>query len=441
MAADVPESTASATVPADEGTAKSATSKLKELMDAANLQYGLKNYTEAADLYSSATELQAELNGEMAPENADLLYRYGRCLYQVAVAKSDVLGGQVAGEKKKSKVNGAKTNGAAGSSNSVAAAELIPSGDEKPGEGIIEAAVEQKDAHKLSAQQKTVENQPYFQITGMENWDSDEEDEGGAEGEDEGEDAEEDDFATAYEILDLARILLQRQLEVLQSDRTNGTDAKGKGIAVDDENSQVRLVKERLADTYDLQAEISLENERFSDAIPDFRASLALQKDLHTMESSIIAEAHYKLSLALEFASVDKVREAQAQEGQQTVRVKKEDIDEVMRKEAALEMEAAIESCRLRIAKEEESLKDLEAEAAEKKKMSIKEVKEIVEDMESRVSAVHQGVAEVANHISSMIYLTPTPLHGSMALLTPPRQCHWLVFLLKPWARPLHSKG
>jgi HAT1-interacting factor 1 len=371
MAAEVSEPTVSATAPADT---KSAASKLKELMDAANLQYGLKNYTDAADLYSSATELQAELNGEMAPENADLLYRYGRCLYQVAVAKSDVLGGQVAGEKKTGKANGAmKTNGAAGSGSSVTATEEI-----------IETAVGQKDVGEPSTQEKTVENQPYFQITGMENWDSDEEDKEGDEGEAEGEDAEEDDFATAYEVLDLARVLLQRQLE-----QTNGIESKGKSVAVDDENSPAKQIKERLADTFDLQAEISLENERFSDAIPDFRASLKLKQDLHTQESSIIAEAHYKLSLALEFASVDKVRTAQAQEGQQTVQVKKEDIDEVMRKEAAVEMEAAIESCRLRINKEEESLKGLEAEAAEKKKMSIKDVKEIVEDMESRVSMMH----------------------------------------------------
>jgi HAT1-interacting factor 1 len=436
MAAEVPEPTASATAPVDEETAKSATSKLKELMDAANLQYGLKNYAEAADLYSSATELQAELNGEMAPENADLLYRYGRCLYQVAVAKSDVLGGQVAGEKKKNKANGAtKTNGAAGSGSSAAAAESLPSGEE-----IIEVAVEQKNASEPPAQEKTVENQPYFQITGMENWDSDEEEEEGDEGEAQGEDAEEDDFATAYEVLDLARVLLQRQLEALQSDQANGIESKGKGVAVEDEDSPARQIKLRLADTYDLQAEISLENERFSDAIPDFRASLALKQDLHTKESSIIAEAHYKLSLALEFASVDKIREAQTQEGQQTVQVKKEDIDEVMRKEAAVEMEAAIESCRLRITKEEEALKGLEAEAAEKKKMSIKEVKEIVEDMESRVSAISQGVAEVANNVSLMTFATPTPLYGLMILLPRPKQCHSLAFLLRPWARPLRSK-
>jgi len=436
MAAEAPEPTASATATAEEGTTQSAASNLKELMDAANLQYGLKNYAEAADLYSSATELQAELNGEMAPENADLLYRYGRCLYQVAVTKSDVLGGQVAGEKKKSKANGAaKTNGAAGSGNSVTAAESIPSGEE-----TIDPAVEQENAREPSAQEKTVENQPYFQITGMENWDSDEEDHEGDEGEAEAVDAEEDDFATAYEVLDLARVLLQRQLEAPQSDQANGIESKGKDVAVDDENSPAGQIKVRLADTYDLQAEISLENERFSDAIPDFRASLALKQDLHTKESSIIAEAHYKLSLALEFASVDKVREAQAQEGQQTVQVKKEDIDEAMRKEAAVEMEAAIESCRLRINKEEEALNGLEAEVAEKKKMSIKEVKEIVEDMESRVSAIPQGVAEVANNVSLMTSATPTPLHGSTVLLATPRQCHLLAFLFKPWARPLRSK-
>ncbi|KAK5016962.1 hypothetical protein LTR60_002150, partial [Cryomyces antarcticus] len=73
--------------------------RLANMVASATQQYSLKNYDAAADFYSEATELQAIVNGEMSPENADLLYAYGRCLYHVAVSKSDVLGGKVAGEK------------------------------------------------------------------------------------------------------------------------------------------------------------------------------------------------------------------------------------------------------------------------------------------------------------------------------------------------------
>jgi len=380
------------TIPEDGTVAKLDTTKLKEMIDSANLQYTLKNYTQAADLYSSATEIQAELNGEMAPENAELLYLYGRCLYKVAVANSDVLGGQVAAEKKKSKANGTSKQNGAAAAGSGSAGDTVVSKEQELAEQVVEAAVEEKDALKsVGQQERTPASQPYFQITGMENWDSDEEDED-AEDDPEEQD-EEDDFATAFEILDVARVLLERQIDALNNDESNGI---GKGKAAADEKSPLKHVKERLADTHDLQAEIALENERFTDAIPDFRASLALKQEIYPKESEIMAEAHFKLSLALEFASVDKVREAQAQEGQQTVMVKKEDIDEELRKEAAKEMEAAIESCRLRITKEEEALKGLSSEAAKAKVKSIADVKEMVEDMVQRVSGLPK--ATTCNH-------------------------------------------
>ncbi len=73
--------------------------QLDDLKARATLKYSIKDYDAAAELYSEATELQAELNGEMSSLNADLLYMYGRCLFHVAVKNSDVLGLKVAGEK------------------------------------------------------------------------------------------------------------------------------------------------------------------------------------------------------------------------------------------------------------------------------------------------------------------------------------------------------
>lgn len=277
-------------------------SRLEELLAAANLQYSLKNYNGAADIYSEAAQVQEQLNGEMAPENADLLFRYGRCLYKVAIAKSDVLGGRVASEEKPAKKQKSK-----------AAAAALPSQDEKLAEEVVEAAVEEKDGVKPE-KEPTVESKPFFQIVGDENWDteSDEEDGGEEEG---GEEDPEDDLATAYEILDVARVLLSRQLEALQNsvrDTSDGGKGKGKAPATELDPEE-RKVMEKLADTHDLQAEIGLENENFVDAVSDFRAALALKEKYLAKESSLIAEAHYKLSLALEFQSMTKVREAQAQ--------------------------------------------------------------------------------------------------------------------------------
>ncbi len=60
-------------------------------------------------------------------------------------------------------------------------------------------------------------DKPYFQFTGDENWDDSDDDEDADGAAEEGEPEEEnDDFANAFEVLDLARILFLAQLEQLQ---------------------------------------------------------------------------------------------------------------------------------------------------------------------------------------------------------------------------------
>lgn len=351
------------------------TARLNNLKASATQQYSLKNYAAAAEFYSEAAELQDELNGEMSTENADLLYTYGRCLYHVAVSQSDVLGGKVAAgeepKRKKRKVQ-PESSAATGADET----DALKTGEERLAEDVVEAAVEEKDGMK-SEQQAA---KPYFQITGDENWTDSEEDEAedGADGEAEEQD---DDFAVAFEILDVARVLLRRKLEELQTARAG--DGKGKAVAVDD--AEARQVKERLADTHDLQAEISLENERFQDAIQDTRDALSLKIELYPQESSLIAEAHFKLSLALEFSSVTSSKAEDAPEDSADAAATETQVDEEMRKEAAAEMEKAIESCRLRVSKEEESLASLDATKAEEKKKSIADVKEMITDMKNRL--------------------------------------------------------
>ncbi|KAF2457472.1 hypothetical protein BDY21DRAFT_285475 [Lineolata rhizophorae] len=360
--------------------------RLVELTAAANKQYSLKNYNAAADMFSEATELQAELNGEMAAANAELLYQYGRCLYHVAVSKSDVLGGKVAGEKKKEGKKGV-TNGEGSSRTAAAAAEAeaqtVEPVEKKAAEEVVEAATTKSEEKPAS--------KPFFQFNGDENWDTDEDEE--AEGGEDGQDEDEDDFATAYEILDIARVLLTRQLEEALADagmeQSAGKD-KGKAAAGEAPSEQQSYpqhefkIRERLADTHDLQAEISLENERFGDAITDSRSALELKKLLFPPESSLLAEAHYKLSLALEFASVTSVRGEQGEEGAES-QGEEAKVDEDMRGEAAKEMEAAIESCRLRVKKEESFLEGLEEAKRTEKEASIKDVKEMIEDMQNRL--------------------------------------------------------
>lgn len=366
----------------DTGTRQS---ELDDLIAQATLKYSVKDYDAAAELYSQATELQANLRGEMAAGNADLLYAYGRCLFHAAVRSSDVLGSKVAGEKQQ---GGSHTP----SKTKRKADRVTPNVSTDVDAGVSEDAVapngESKEPITRDGDNKTQDGKPYFQFTGDENFDTSEDEadaqQPGGEAEEEAEE-EEDDFANAFEVLDLARLLLLKRLQ------EEDANEHGKSQMEKDPSDTVRQLQERLADTYDLQAEISLEGERFSNAVIDLRAALELKTKLFPEESSLVAEAHYKLSLALEFSSVTQEKA----EGGTADTEKEAFIDEGMREEAAKEMEAAIASCKLRISKEEAVLRTQGSTdevlnggpGKEKiKKHDIDEVKEMVADMEQRVS-------------------------------------------------------
>ena len=354
------------------------TSQLKDLIAQATLKYSIKDYNAAAELYSHATELQAEINGEMSPDNADLLYAYGRCLYHLAVKNSDVLGSKVAGEKppEKSKKSSSKK------ANIEKVEEEVEDTRRRLDEEIVTKVVEAKDGPIGAEAETDKANKPYFQFTGDENWDTSEDEDEDAEENGEGAEEvdEEDDFVVAYEVLDMARVLLLKKIEQVEN-------TAGKGKAKEEPPQEVWQLKERLADTYDLQAEISLEGERFSVAVGDLKSALELKKILFPQDSSLIAEAHYKLSLALEFSSVQQPRNEKGE----VIAGKEAVVDEAMREEAVKEMEAAIASCRIRIQKEEANLQnggsaDSVAKKAKVTKEEIDDVKEMVKDMEQRVN-------------------------------------------------------
>ena len=352
--------------------------QLRNLTALATFKYSIKDYNAAAELYSQATERQAEINGELSSENADLLYAYGRCLYHVAVKNSDVLGSKVAGDTREE----ARKNTRSKKQKKQETIDEEDGQEKRIAEEVVTKVVEEKDGPIQPGEEADRGSKPYFQFTGDENFDtSDEEEEEGAEADaedDEGAD-EEDDFVNAYEVLDLARVLLLKKLEEVEKSSGKG---KEKG-----ESPQVQQFKERLADTYDLQAEISLEGERFQDAVVDLKSALELKKGLFPQESSLIAEAHFKLSLALEFSSVTQQENESGEVDSDT----DAHVDESMREEAALEMGEAIASCRSRIKKEEALLLDpskANGDSGKPKvtKGDIADVKEMVKEMEQRVS-------------------------------------------------------
>ncbi|KAJ6098708.1 hypothetical protein N7467_000243 [Penicillium canescens] len=349
-----------------ELSAQEQRAQLEDLIARAAAKDATKDHNAASELYSQATELQAELNGELSPENADLLYAYGKSLYNVAVSKSDVLGSKVAGEPQPLSSNPpTKASSSAGSKST--------------GEHIVKDAItNSKTQGSPSNKTTSKESEPagskrLFQFTGDENFvDSDSED--GEDGE-QADEEDDDDFANAFEVLDLARVLYLKKLSAAEEN----DEGKGKSTAI---STDTKHIKERLADTHDLQAEISLEAERFSDAVADLRTVLELRNSLYSLEDPSVAECHYKLSLALEFASVQQGGEEESGENE------KNKVDKEMRKEAATQMELAIQSCKVRMAQEEKKLgadTDVDEDKATATKRKIANVKEIIADMEQRL--------------------------------------------------------
>ncbi|EKJ75282.1 hypothetical protein NXS19_003707 [Fusarium pseudograminearum] len=322
--------------------------------------YARKSYEEAAEVFSRASILQAELNGETSPDNAEILFHYGRSLFKVGQSKSDVLGGTAAPEKKKESAETKPKKSAQAETEKVT----------QEGVGIV---AEQKEGEKKPEDIKG-DKKALFQFTGDENFDESDEEENAEGDEDEEED---DDLATAFEILDLARVCYLKRLEALEKEEQEES-GKGKEAAEGD-SPVMRHVKERLADTHDALSEISLENERYPNAIEDGRTSLKYKLELYPEESEIIAEAHFKLSLALEFASV-------TTPGDDGANAKREEMDQGLRDEAIKEMELAIKSSKLKLQNKEVELATMASpEDNELARKSIQEMKEVIGDMEQRL--------------------------------------------------------
>ncbi len=157
--------------------ANSAKVSLADLCAKGTSFYAHKNYAEAADYYARASELQAELNGEMDPENAEILFLYGRSVFKVGQGRSDVLGGRAGGEKK-------KKGGANGTAKAAEVKEKV-----EPEEGRLERITEEgvaiveaeKNGDVTVAATKTEEvdgaKKPLFQFTGDENFEESDEEE------------------------------------------------------------------------------------------------------------------------------------------------------------------------------------------------------------------------------------------------------------------------
>ena len=233
-------------VPQEQGQ-RELPDELDQYVSRGHKALALKNFEEAADLYSLANEEYSRLND--GADDPYLLLYYGRALFQVALKSSKILGG-----------------------NSV---------DEDPNSTDVDKADMPTDVENSS-------KKLFFSGDGEA---EDEEDENGAGENNEVEvEDDQDEFSVAWEVLDLARALITNRLEE-------------HGI------NDARLL-DALSDVYDLLGEISLEGENFDQAAEDLTKALEIKTKRSTLRPQLLAEAHYKVALALEFteAETDRTR-------------------------------------------------------------------------------------------------------------------------------------
>ncbi|KAH9967532.1 hypothetical protein BC827DRAFT_1123466, partial [Russula dissimulans] len=221
---------------------------VSDALDHAKRAFALRKFEQAVEHYATTLELLSKTHAEDAPEMADVYFAYGKALLENAISQNSVLGKEQqqqeegGAEAEESALNGSKILSFSGDAEEE---------EEDPAVDLF-AEVSKPDA------------------------------EGGEEAADgEGaDDAEpEDDFNAAWEVLDLARAIYEKQM---------------------DTNDEMKL---KVADTFITLGDISLETEKFDQAITDYSSGLALKTELLPLSSRQLAEAHYKLSIALDLTA------------------------------------------------------------------------------------------------------------------------------------------
>lgn len=146
----------------------------------------------------------------------------------------------------------------------------------------------------------------------------------------------------------------------------------------------------------DASTNTALPRNRYAQSVTDARKSLEYKKELHHDDNEIVAEAHYKVSLALEFASVTQTQEDAKSAGGTSA------VDEALREEAATELEHAIRCTKLNLENKEVELATSHApEENEVTRSRIAEVKELVAEMEQRLEDLRKPPIDLDAAIAS----------------------------------------
>ncbi|GAA5820584.1 hypothetical protein JCM3770_007166 [Rhodotorula araucariae] len=243
----------------------------------------LKRWSDACDHLAQAVEASTEKHGELAPENVEALVLYGKALLGSAIAQSAVLGGAAPQDTAPGATFPTHTY-AAGSSAAAAGPSASTSG----------AAAGPSN--------------PKFHFSGDAEEEDDEDDEGEGDEPQEGDESaapgvdREDDLESAFQALEVARTILQREVDAAES----ALEREAKEPTVDTARKDAlekdrKVKKEKLADVHRLLGDVATESEQFDAAVDEYSAALSGLSRVLAPHDRALSESHMLIALALDF--------------------------------------------------------------------------------------------------------------------------------------------
>ncbi|RUS14704.1 hypothetical protein BC937DRAFT_93458 [Endogone sp. FLAS-F59071] len=354
------------------------------LLDEGTKAFALHEYESAMQKYGEACQILDLTYGALSSECGDAYFLYGRALLNYAIQQSSVLGGRAT---------------KAADADADDADATVPTNNPRfhfEGDGDVDPVEEEMEDE------------------GTGDMDGDGDGDGDAVGENE-EDAntdggpssaaapaepEIDDFEYAWEVLDIARVIYAR------------TDT-----------DEARL---KLADVYLCLGDISMETEKFDQAIHDFREAIKLKSERLSPSDRQLAEAHYKLALVLEYSSrLDEQRLA-VEHTEMAVRVLKNRV-EVLKKLIA-EREEGVGKGK---GKEGEGNSTRGEDADEKE---VVELEELIPDMEQKAEdlrAAQYAKDSADDLLREVLAVSGSPTQGSSSSSSSAQPVHDLNSLIK----------
>ncbi|KAI8367820.1 hypothetical protein EDC96DRAFT_506172 [Choanephora cucurbitarum] len=226
--------------------------KAEQLFKDGKAAFNKDEFESSVSMLGEACQLMDQINGDLSPKNGDAYFLYGQALLQYAIMQNTVLG-----------------------QSAQASAKVVEQQqkDEQEQAKSSNPLFQLNDAPEFTSKdEKSKTNDPT-----EEDEEDDEEDDNDVAG------SADEDFEAAWDILDVARVIFE----------------KG-------EDKETKL---KLADVHICLGDISLETEKFNEALSDYEKAIEIKKSVLEETDRELAEAHYKYALALEF-STDKADQA-----------------------------------------------------------------------------------------------------------------------------------